>query len=265
MAKKTKNDVPNPNSVSNRDVIQRLNFLYQASVYLNNVHSASASSTLPSSAPSTSTSHPTSDLSGSSNGKSKNKKPRKKKTMMLNDLSRSYIETMKTVGTKTTVQLDPSVKRTLCKGCNMVLIPGSTASVRTKRSSNHGHIMVYTCTACKHLYRIPAAPILAPGEVPSASQAQVMEIDEVQSAPQSVMQTIQGISQVQGVTSPSAEPIPDTSREERKGKPQNRKKRKPIPPRLPPLFSRDAGHVVFAGNEQLASSNGSWNDGIFIT
>ena len=30
MGKKLKNDVPNPSSVSNRDVIQRLNFLYQA-------------------------------------------------------------------------------------------------------------------------------------------------------------------------------------------------------------------------------------------
>src|ERR1700733_13581491 len=27
---------------------------------------------------------------------------------------------------------DPSVKRTLCKGCNIVLIPGSTAIVRVK-------------------------------------------------------------------------------------------------------------------------------------
>jgi RNase P subunit RPR2 len=37
MAKKTKNDAPNPNRVANREVMQRLNYLYQASVYLNSI------------------------------------------------------------------------------------------------------------------------------------------------------------------------------------------------------------------------------------
>ena len=38
MAKKSKDEVPNPNSVSNRDILQRLNFLYQASVLLGTAH-----------------------------------------------------------------------------------------------------------------------------------------------------------------------------------------------------------------------------------
>ncbi|KAE9408793.1 Rpr2-domain-containing protein [Gymnopus androsaceus JB14] len=196
MAKKPKNDIPNPNSVSNRDVIQRLNFLYQASVYLNNVHSSSAQA------------------------RKRNEAKMNRKTVKLNDLSRSYIETMKTVGTKTTVQLDPSVKRTLCKGCNIVLIPGSTASVRTKMAM---------------AMEVDSAP--PPNAAQSGtSQAAVTVTDNVPAA---------------GASEPEKKP--------------EKRKRKEIPPRLPPLFARDAGHVVFAGNEQLPPSNGSWNDGIFIT
>ncbi|KAJ4483826.1 RNAse P Rpr2/Rpp21/SNM1 subunit domain-containing protein [Lentinula aciculospora] len=229
MGKKSRNDIPNPSSVSNRDVIQRLNFLYQASVYLDNVQSSS-----------TTPSH-----DDSSSRKFKDKQNKRKKVVKLKDLSRSYIETMKSVGTKTTVQLDPSVKRTLCKGCNTVLVPGSTASMRTKKSSTHGHSMVYTCTSCEYVYRIPAAPILRPGEGSVASKAVAMDVDVPQTQTE-----VQSTSQV------------DVSQEQQH--PRTRKKQS-IPPRLPPLYARDAGHVVFAGNEQLPTSNGSWNDGIFIT
>lgn len=67
------------------------------------------------------------------------------------DLSRIYVATMKTIGQKTVVRMysflaipdfhlfsmlafsrDPSIKRTICKGCAVVLIPGSTATVRVK-------------------------------------------------------------------------------------------------------------------------------------
>ena len=38
MAKKPKDDVPNPNNVANREILQRMNFLYQASVLLNHTN-----------------------------------------------------------------------------------------------------------------------------------------------------------------------------------------------------------------------------------
>ena len=115
--------------------------------------------------------------------------------------------------------------------------------------------MVYTCTACKHSYRIPAAPILEPGQAPTASgpdpgpalmAASAIEVDSMPQSP------TQSISEAAATTDPSSEQ-------------KKKKKRKDIPRRLPALFARDVGHVVFAGNEQLPSSNGSWNDGIFIT
>ncbi|KAK0438336.1 RNAse P Rpr2/Rpp21/SNM1 subunit domain-containing protein [Desarmillaria tabescens] len=126
MAKKSKDEAPNPNNVPNRDIIQRLNFLYQASVYLNGVSPP---------------------------------QKRKQKRVTTSDLSRSYVSSMKIVGQKTTVKMDPSIKRTICKGCDTVLVPGSTVSIRVKKSPSHGHLMVYTCTRCKTSRRIPAPPV----------------------------------------------------------------------------------------------------------
>ncbi|KIK69088.1 hypothetical protein GYMLUDRAFT_214065 [Collybiopsis luxurians FD-317 M1] len=277
MGKKQKSDVPNPSSVSNQDVIQRLNFLYQASVYLNNIHSTTTFSK------SESTLSLPANNQDDSQSKTMNK--RRKKIVKLNDLSRNYIETLKTVGTRTTVQLDPSVKRTLCKACNTVLIPGSTASIRTKRLPSHGHVMVYTCMTCKHSLRIPAAPILAPGQeaqaqARSGAEQRVGEEirDQVETQPMQTDDVVRQPPQTEEGGPAAEEP---ERKDKGKGKGQeternsgnhnvNKKrkrpeKKKPIPPRLPPLFARDAGHVVFKGNEKLEESNGSWNDGIFIT
>ncbi|KAJ3761951.1 RNAse P Rpr2/Rpp21/SNM1 subunit domain-containing protein [Lentinula raphanica] len=232
MGKKPKIDGPNPTSVSNRDVMQRLNFLYQASVYLNNVHSSS-----------------TLEPSVSTSGSIPTSKGKKRRCMDLNDLSRNYIETMRGVGTRTTVQLDPSVKRTLCKGCNTVLVPGSTATVRTKTSSTHTHIMVYTCTSCRYSYRIPATPIM---KTDDANAALEMDVD----VPQSQMS-------IQQATHVDVSQVPQ--QQQQGGKRSRSRKEKRLRQRLPPLFARDAGHVVFAGNEKVPTTGGSWNDGIFIT
>ncbi|KIY74103.1 Rpr2-domain-containing protein, partial [Cylindrobasidium torrendii FP15055 ss-10] len=133
MAKKSKDQIPNPNSVTNRDIIQRLNFLYQASIYMNGISREDA---------------PTKS----------NKKRRKRITT--DQLSRHYISEMKAVGQKTIVKMDPAVKRTLCGGCDAVLIPGSSATVRVKKSLTHVHTMIYTCNHCKETRRIPAPPSL---------------------------------------------------------------------------------------------------------
>ncbi|KAF5383494.1 hypothetical protein D9757_006096 [Collybiopsis confluens] len=281
MGKKQKNEIPNPSSVSNRDVIQRLNFLYQASVYLNTVHCST--SQLP---PSSSSSLSSAPDDPTTNQKKKGKE--KKKTVGLGDLSRSYIGTMKSVGTKTTVQLDPSVKRTLCKRCNTVLIPGSTASVRTKKSPSHGHFMVYTCGVCKHSVRIPAAPIVVPliqtdydnGDAPVPSKPASSNVgggglprkEIAERSTDAAMDLEQAQAHQDSATTSSRRqkhqtndtPDPKT-REEQSRRQNQRKKKKTLALRVPPLFARDAGHVVFKGNERLESSKGSWDDGIFIT
>jgi hypothetical protein len=104
--------IPNINSIANRDIIQRLNFMYQAIVYLQSL-STSASTSSTSSADSM-------DQSGVSPGKASGSitepsSPRKaakgrrrrvigrKKTV--NDLARIYVHALKVVGQKTTVKM----------------------------------------------------------------------------------------------------------------------------------------------------------------
>ncbi|KAG6919328.1 hypothetical protein DXG01_006874 [Tephrocybe rancida] len=100
MAKKSKDDAPTANGVANRDIIQRLNFLYQASVFLN---------TVPSSQVSTSSSSANS-LPGPSETKQAGKKRKRssKDATTARDLSRIYIATMKNVGQKTLVKIIPA-------------------------------------------------------------------------------------------------------------------------------------------------------------
>jgi ribonuclease P protein subunit RPR2 len=132
MAKKQHNIAPpNPHSVPNRDIMQRLNFLYQASTWLSSLPATKCSATQPAALPVTSP-----DTKGG------------KVTLVTPAyLSRSYVSSMKAIGQKTVVKLlvcsfylagrhaesrrDPSVKRTICKGCNTLLIPGMTATVRS--------------------------------------------------------------------------------------------------------------------------------------
>ncbi|KAG6845084.1 hypothetical protein H0H87_000989 [Tephrocybe sp. NHM501043] len=241
MAKKDKDEAPTANGVANRDILQRLNFLYQAGVYLNTLPSAEASTSLtspkPNAPPITSKKAPA----------GKKRKRSNSHAAMASDLSRTYISIMKSVGQKTTVKIDPAVKRTLCKGCNSIMIPGSTAIVRVKKSPAHGHAMAYTCTGCQTSRRIPTPPKL--------------QVDtSVKDVPQQALMT--------GATSEAANiivgdlPMEVEPTNEAKDKPMAGKRRK-SQARMPPLFARDVGHVVFCGNERL-TDNGL-GDGVYIT
>ncbi|KAF7428071.1 hypothetical protein PC9H_007290 [Pleurotus ostreatus] len=192
MAKKGKAGGQNPQAVPNRDIIQRMNFLYQASSYLNSISSHSTDSD---------ETTPTRIQSG--------------------DISSKYIEMMKTVGQKTLVKIDPTVKRTLCKGCDTVLQPGINTSVRINRPPSHGHAVTYTCNRCKTSRRIPAPPTVQQSETAVAPPEYHPESGDI----------IMG---------------PTTVRPPRK--------LKGVRPRQPPLFARP-GHVIFRGNEVVDETN----------
>jgi len=114
MAKKEKEETPNLSATPNRDIAQRLNFLYQASVYLQSI------------APSTTQVHsnrgkqreegrdansdmmdvdvaPSNKISGLPMVKKHGRRTSKKQTT--GDLARSYIQSMRVVGQKTTVKM----------------------------------------------------------------------------------------------------------------------------------------------------------------
>ncbi|KAL6298363.1 Rpr2-domain-containing protein [Sparassis latifolia] len=210
MGKKNKDQPPNVSlgSVTSRDIIQRINFLYQASAYLASISKSKNGKLL---------------LHRGSKTDERQKGAKARHPASTAELSRSYIRSMRVIGQKTTVKLDPNIKRTLCRGCNVVLIPGSTVATRVKKSSSHGHTVVYTCTACNTTRRIPAPPVLeADGP---ADDATGMDTDS---------------HNEQSTTPLGKDDVP---------KIKTKAKKRPVG-RLPPLFQR-RGHVVFRGNERL--------------
>ncbi|KAI8832488.1 RNAse P Rpr2/Rpp21/SNM1 subunit domain-containing protein [Chytriomyces cf. hyalinus JEL632] len=71
-------------------------------------------------------------------------------------LSRFYAQSMKTVAARMVLRMDPQIKRTICKGCCSLLIPGMNAHVETK-DSNTGvpHVVTTTCTLCSRTKNLP--------------------------------------------------------------------------------------------------------------
>ena len=106
MAKKGKEPAPNPNSVPNKDIIQRLNFLYQASSYLSRLDNVNDTreldwSSKPIEAPvggAATSAAPTKE-----HAKVRKRKPKRKGTAR--DLSRSYVKSMKIIGQKTNTRM----------------------------------------------------------------------------------------------------------------------------------------------------------------
>lgn len=112
MAKKNKDDVPNVNSVANRDILHRLNFLYQASAYLDSLSPPSLTHPPQPPAPDTdsnlagpSTPAKTLTTESSKKIKKRSKKEAKGRRMQVTEIARSYVRSMKQIGEKTTVKM----------------------------------------------------------------------------------------------------------------------------------------------------------------
>ncbi|KAF8135830.1 Rpr2-domain-containing protein [Boletus edulis] len=232
---KNKDEIPNPTSVANRDILQRLNFLYQASVLLHGL--APPSSTHDDDDDdddpprSSATLNDTDTVTGTEQDgrsrpkKSASKRKKRRRVVSFEELSRSYIETMKSVGQKTMVKMDPSVKRRICKRCNT---PLDTWHLRD-HSTSHGHLVSYRCHCCQTERRIPAPPVL---RMESSTNEDTMDV-----------QSAEGSTSTVRATTTSSGPGP-----------QRRNRRGPQP-RLLPHFSRDIGHIVFRGNERLDTTH----------
>ncbi|KAF8606363.1 Rpr2-domain-containing protein [Ceratobasidium sp. AG-I] len=251
MAKKSKNDqdaTAPPPHIPNRDLMQRMSFLYQASVHLQ-----SASSHTP----------------ANSSAKSE-----------LQRLSRKHVKTMKGIASGAVVKIDPTVKRVLCKGCNTVLVPGSTSSVRVKPSAPHGKIISYTCLSCRAVRVIPAPPTKnkteahvhehasAPQRPRTRIQATHADTSSSRDEPDTnnpdsihldMSAELQDRGQVQDQEqaqardqSHSSAPITQTSTSTARPPPHPRRKSKIRPA---PFFARqDAGHVLYRGSERVDPS-----------
>uniref|UniRef100_A0A8C6QEH7 Ribonuclease P 21 subunit n=1 Tax=Nannospalax galili TaxID=1026970 RepID=A0A8C6QEH7_NANGA len=69
-------------------------------------------------------------------------------------LARFYCHTEKTIAKRLVLRRDPSVKRTLCRGCSSLLIPGLTCTQRQRRECRKGQRWtVQTCLTCQRSQR----------------------------------------------------------------------------------------------------------------
>ncbi|XP_026861313.1 ribonuclease P protein subunit p21 isoform X2 [Electrophorus electricus] len=64
------------------------------------------------------------------------------------ELARFYCFTQKTIAKRLVLRQDPSVKRTICKKCCSLLIPGVTSTVRQRRGSRRQRVTVVRCLSC---------------------------------------------------------------------------------------------------------------------
>jgi ribonuclease P protein subunit RPR2 len=119
MGKKKKGEAPNPSNIANRDILQRLNFLYQASVYLESIsRQCDGESVDTGTGPSGSSSGdpvnataeekadtPTAAPLSMSAGRKRNRGRRKGRVVRAADIGQGYVRAMRLIGQKATVKM----------------------------------------------------------------------------------------------------------------------------------------------------------------
>lgn len=75
-------------------------------------------------------------------------------------LSRQLVVHLRAISLKSQVRLSPAMKHTICKRCDILLVPGSTSTSYLENNSRGGRkpwadILVTTCTACGTAKRFP--------------------------------------------------------------------------------------------------------------
>ncbi len=69
------------------------------------------------------------------------------------DLAKSYLLTARKIAMSARMRLPSAYKRSICKGCNTLLVPGESSRVRIQQR-REPHIVV-TCLRCGSQVRIP--------------------------------------------------------------------------------------------------------------
>ncbi|KAL1734692.1 RNAse P Rpr2/Rpp21/SNM1 subunit domain-containing protein [Schizophyllum commune] len=256
--KPAKDAAPNFGAVANRDLLQRMNFLYQSSAYLNTIIPQTPSSSTGYAPPGRRGRLPGRPVIPEGRRRSKKRWPKPgfpageaegpkngtRRQATIVDLSREYIKNMKAVGRKSVMRIDPAVKRTICKArnCDTVMIPGANVNCASA-SRNHGHTLSYICPTCGRKRRIPC-------------QSAATLPDEEGAAPDAVAADEQGDTVMKDPPQSSVAQQPSASEQTSAGltsKPAAKaKKIHRRPPGKPPLFAdREAGHVVLRGKERV--------------
>lgn len=64
------------------------------------------------------------------------------------ELARFYCFTQRTIAKRLVLKQDPSVKRTICKKCSSLLMPGVTSTTKQKRKKRRTRFTVTRCLNC---------------------------------------------------------------------------------------------------------------------
>lgn len=74
-------------------------------------------------------------------------------------LSSGYSRSVDLVAKKTVMKLSPGIKRTLCKKCHNLLVPGITQTTElqndSKSNTRKSDVLVHTCMVCNTSKRFP--------------------------------------------------------------------------------------------------------------
>ncbi|KAG9266974.1 ribonuclease P protein subunit p21 [Astyanax mexicanus] len=117
------------------------------------------------------------------------------------ELARFYCFTQKTIARRLVLRQDPSVKRTLCKRCCSLLIPGVTSTAR-QRSRRRQCVTVIRCLSCGLSRKFPNNP---------KHQLWVDQPEaQLENQPQTETQNQSSKTAVQGDTSKSSSAAPST-------------------------------------------------------
>ncbi|MCJ1374320.1 hypothetical protein MMC20_005552 [Loxospora ochrophaea] len=166
---KSKGRAPKATTVPQKHLLSRISFLYQAATYLSSVDLASNKETKSELVRSTATTGLPNDLGDTSHlsqhpedhgivarpavkgaaDENRSTKPVPGRSVM----ERQLISQLRGVSLKAQIRLPTSIKHSICKRCDTILVPGSTSSMRIENNSRngkkaHADVLVLACLSC---------------------------------------------------------------------------------------------------------------------
>ncbi|KAJ9125554.1 hypothetical protein QFC22_000516 [Naganishia vaughanmartiniae] len=177
-----------PQGKRNQDLLQRLNHLYQANTYLASVSHELAGGVSPAPVGCEANETP---LSRNKARKARRRESREKADALAVVARRSN-QRFKVMVKHNILHTDPSLKRSFCKGCNAICIPGLNARVRVRSSTVHGNKLITTCSTCSTTRTIPAPPTQPKTDLPAVSMcpSQLDVIAQEEQGPSAVVDRI---------------------------------------------------------------------------
>jgi ribonuclease P protein subunit RPR2 len=136
---KAKARQPSKPNAPNPHIYARINFLYQSAQLLSYSQVSDTTTTTPHPPPSSPGTGPSSANTS---------------------LSRFYLSNARAVAKKSVLRIAPAVKRTICKRCDALLIPGATSTHSIVNDSHNGRkpwadVLVVECKGCGAVKRFP--------------------------------------------------------------------------------------------------------------